>query len=264
MKSKKSTPVLKRLLVFAVAVLVLVLVGVAAFSHYASPWIRTQLRGWAEKNGYTHAELTGIGIRVFPLRASMRGLKLEAEGTPMLEVAEAGIEMSLIGLLTGDLRVDSVGLKGAKMRVDISENGTIRLGGLTLGGEGRSAGENGKGAEDAPSKKGAYLIKTLKIEDSSLQVTAPSLELTIHVSDLELREGREIVAGILGFQGVRLTIVHNADDTWELQSSEGEELATLGGGEQKQEAGLSKAASSLAVSIDRIEITDDSTVEVRL
>jgi hypothetical protein len=263
MKPKKSTSVLKRLLVFAVAVLVLVLVAVAALSHYAEPWIRTQLRGWAEENGYSHAEITGIGIRVFPLRASMRGLKLEADGAPVLEVAEAGIELSLLKMLRGDSRVDSVGLKGAKVRVDIAENGTIQIGGLTLGGEGKGAGESGKGAGGTPSKKGKYLIKTLKITDSSLEITAPNLELTVHVSDLELREGKEIVAGVLGFQGIKLTIIHNIDDTWQLQSDQGKELATLGTGEKKEEGGLGKAASSLAVSIDKIEITDDSTVTFR-
>ena len=259
-RAKRSIFSFRGLLITAAAVLVAALVAVTALSHFAVPWARQELRGWAAQHGYDHAEINGVSIRLFPLRVSLSELRLDAGGARILEVAEAGIEISLIKLLAGDQRIDSVRLNGADIRLNVTDDGIVSIAGLRLGGEGKRVGESASGAR---SEGGKFPIKALKVRDSSLRVTAPNLEMTIHVSDLELKEGREVTAGVMEFRGLRLTIVHNADDTWDLQAARGEESATLGTGAKAEAGGLSKAASSLSFSLDRIAISDDSTVTFR-
>jgi hypothetical protein len=135
----------------------------------------------------------------------------------------------------------------------MKEDGSLFIAGLSLAGRGKKDGDRRSGT-------GQYGIDLLEIRDSSLHVTAPNFETTVHVSDLEFREGKEIVAGTLGFRDIGLKIVRNADDTWRLLSREGDELASLGTGEERERGGLGKAFSALSFHLDRVEITGDSTV----
>jgi hypothetical protein len=254
MSGKKRKPLLLRLLLAVfLTLLVLAAAGTFLLSRYAGPWIRQELRVWAKENGYEHVEVAGSRIRLFPVSASIRGLRMDAGGKRAIEVEEAGVEVRLMRFLRGDLRIDRITLRGAKVRVDVKEDGSLFIAGLSLAGmEKRGGGRRGG--------TGQYGIDLLKIRDSSLHITAPDFETTVHVSDLEFREGKEIVAGTLGFQDIRLKIVHNTDDTWQLLSREGDELASLGSGEKRERSSLGKALSVLSLNLDRIEIVGDSTV----
>jgi hypothetical protein len=254
MTDKKGTSRLFRLLFLALAILaILAAAGGFFLSRYAGPWIRQELRSWAKQNGYEKVEVDGSRFSLFPVRASIRGLRMDAGGERVIEVEEAGIEVRLMSLLKGEAGIGRITLRGARVRVDIDEAGRVTLAGLILGGGERKDPSVKKG-------RGEYGIDLLKITDSSLQLTAPTFETTIHVSDLEFREGKEIVAGTLGLRDIGLKLVHNTNDTWRLLSQEGDELASLGTGEKKEPGGLGKFLSALSFSLDRIEIIGDSTV----
>ena len=255
-KERRSLFSLRGLLIVFGALLLLALTALAVLSRYAEPWIRERLLSWAERNGYEKVEVTDVDIGLFPFRAKVRGLAMESGGRKVIEVEEAGIEANLVRVLAGDLRIDGVSLKGARILIDVEEDGTVHLAGLTITG-----GESGK---KRPGKGGGqYLIDFLKITDSSLHMNAPNFQATLHVSDLEFREGRELVAGTMGLRGIQLTSIHNSNDTWQLLSSGGGELATLGAGEERSRGGLSKALAGLSLSLEKLEITDDSTVTFR-
>lgn len=247
---------LRGVLVAVAAIILLALGAVAVLSRYAEPWIRQQLLSWAERNGYEKVEVTGVDIGLVPLRAAVQGLVMESGGRKVIEVEKAGIEARLGMLISGDLRIERVSLKGARILIDVEEDGTVHLAGLTLG-----RGESEK--KEAGKRGGEYRIDLLKITDSSLHVSSPNLQATLHVSDLEFREGRELAAGTVSLRGIKLTSIHNTDNTWQLLSSGGGELATLGAGEERSRGGLSRALEDLSLSIERLEITDDSTVTFR-
>lgn len=126
----------------------------------------------------------------------------------------------------------------------------------------RQASEGAQEQEKAP-REGRYRIDLLKISDSSLLVTTPHTTFTLQVSDLEFREGREMIAETVSFQKLGIVVIHNADDSWRILSAKGEELAALGTGEKREKGGLEKALSPLSYRIDTVEVAEGSTVTFR-
>jgi len=221
------------------------LVIVAAVLHIAVvPLAKKWFDDWAREHGYTTASVESLWVSPLTGTAAIGGLTLAAEGKTVLQVREAGIDVSLVDLLLhGKLRIRELALYGARVVAEREKTGAVRIAGIEL-----KKGRRGSTAVD---------ISHLHISDSEIDFSGPHLMTVFHVNDLNIRDGTNVTVDVASFRDLQLNIDRDDVTSWRMASDSTALRTDLAA------AGEGPLPSDWSLRINRIQVLGDSTINYR-
>lgn len=229
-------------------IFVLGLAAAAAAGYLLAPrLLEDALRSWAQRAGYDHVALDIISVNPILGRATVDDLELGAHGVVLVRAQRVDADLSVRALLEGALRIELVALLGARLAVRADDAG-ITAGGIALGARGG----------------GVLAIDRLVVRDGALDLATPAVTTALHVNELEISEGRHIVADTISARDLRLGIVRDGPRSWRLDSAVTEAMPPSSAQtpvRQTPVRGLLPAGVSLKIA--RLQLSGESIIDYR-
>ncbi len=192
-------------------------------------------------------EVDVIGDKVDgTLGLQMTDFQVQKDGEDVVGGRKSEIRIALAELLHGQLKIKVADFDGVRLKMEHLDNGTNQIAGQIFGG--------GKQTQTTNS------IEALHIADGQLEITAPAMQFTVHVNELQLNGGTHIDADVISFQDLKIGIIHTAHNDWQLTGENDGTKVKYGFGSKgyDPEAG-ENPLQGMVLKANRIELTGDST-----
>jgi hypothetical protein len=164
----------KRAILLAVVVLLLLLL---VLLPHALSW---GLNRWLLDHGGEVVAIEDIDVNLFTGRVSIERLQLETGSHPHLLIPQLELDIDWLPLFSQHVEVKSVLVDGVELRIVISEDGSMTIGGVVL-----PAAEVEE--EAAVASSWGFGLGALHIINSTVSYISPDMQLDTRLDDLSLR-----------------------------------------------------------------------------
>jgi len=180
------------------------------------------------------------------LGLQMTDFQVQKDGEDVVSGRKSEIRIALAELLYGQLKIKVADFDGVRLKMEHLDNGTNKIAGQIFGGGQQTQATNS--------------IEALHITDGQLEFTAPAMQFTVHVNELQLNGGTHIDADVISFQDLKIGIIHTAHNDWQLTGENDGTRLKYGFGSKgyDPEAG-ENPLQGMVLKANRIELTGDST-----
>src|SRR5271166_5785266 len=177
---------MRKLAIFAVAVVVIVVGLVLALPHLIDVnQYRGQIQSQLQQRLNRPVQLGAMSLAVFPLRVEVNDVVIGDDPSfsskvPFAQVGQLDVSIALLPLLAKNIQVDSLELKGAKIEIIRNAQGlwNFSTAGSNVAPPAQQAppsqpppSEKQTAPSSAPSTSGGFSLAELKITDSQIAIT---------------------------------------------------------------------------------------------
>src|SRR5271166_3856707 len=177
---------MRKLAIFAVAVVVIVVGLVLALPHLIDVnQYRGQIQSQLQQRLNRPVQLGAMSLAVFPLRVEVNDVVIGDDPSfsskvPFAQVGQLDVSIALLPLLAKNIQVDSLELKGAKIEIIRNAQGlwNFSTAGSNVAPPAQQAPpsqpqqpEKQQPAQAAPSTSGGFTLAELKVTDSQIAIT---------------------------------------------------------------------------------------------